>query len=242
MILPKEIIKLCEKSNHIDDTPSKFSCLDTIKLKEILCNIANKENKIFKIYSIFKINISTYKIQKISDYFDKTEKQIPFYFDYVNNFIILSGINKHTLNKLSNDNKTYFFPIYYYSDFMSSAHVSLLYIKDKKAYLIDSNGMPNYYNAINKCSHCCIEFLLSFYFEQCDIQYIPIEKWYKGNEINGINFDGNCMTLTILLAHIISLSNKTLNDVYNELKQIPQDQLRTIIYNYQCNLVELFNI
>lgn len=207
------------------------------------------------IFGIYKININNYKFEEITNVVDNRVSNYCS-LESTNDSIIMEFPHPIEMIKYFNNNshKTYIVcPLSYTNDAIKFGHAALIVFDMIKSnmYVIDPNGDLNYFDDIyNKKLNNYIEFLFGSYCSLLNdygknMNYIPYHIWNKFNFAlnfgysNNIKiFDtGNCVGWALFLAHIISVTNKTINihDILKKLNCLSDNHKYELIYNYQAN-------
>ena len=170
--------------------------------------------------------------------------------------IILRMPHPLILTQLLNINKSLnyiFLPFGYDCELSESLHMAgiLINIKKNKAYLMDPNGNPTYfdkyYNEITPISSL-VEHALDQFFSKlntygCKIDYVMTNKWNPKNYCINKNFDemniksGHCVITTILLMHLSSLIG--IEESYKLLTDLSKDELAYVIKGYTIAIYDL---
>ena len=132
-------------------------------------------------------------------------------------------------------------PIDYSCDIINAGHVGMLaiYIDSKEVYCVDPNGFPSYFNNILKYNVTQkIESMFAEYFSLAGYHYKKTDEWNQHKIAINIRYDnnfiktGNCVASTIMLGHLLCVTELTPKELYLELKKLSNDEMKVIIFKY----------
>ena len=211
-----------------------------------------------KKWSMYTANLITGNVELFLEYKNP---------DYQNNCVInvqyedahisMNLINAKKFGKFlrKSENKNVFFPILLSVGEGKPSHCAALIIdlKEKKAYMVDPNGNNNYFSVhFGRETESLIDKMILMYIEHANaltnikIEYVPQHIWNKTTYIINrplnnalVNTGGNCVILTILILHLLHLSDCTINYVFSMLNMLTDDELSIIINTYNGNILRL---
>lgn len=216
------------KFEELKDVVSLFQKLN-IKKYNIYRDKLFYQKKPENVYSIYKWNPS-YNLEYVSSYKGKDQfSQI----DVVENAIVLTIYNPLVFFEFEN----LIIPILYVSELEKSCHIACLHIdmNAKKAYLLDPNGVPSYFNPTVNIENE-IELMLSDYFKLINVKYIKCSWNLNRISLNSINSEfigsGHCVVLSLIISYLV---HKKMNH-YDIYQSLCIDKLPYIIAEYYIYL------
>lgn len=245
---------LCE--TFTNDSKEFISRLKFSEFNKLFNLYVNQQNITYTDYMIFTINNNLEIEPKYSfdTECDKNSYQV-VHQDTKNNIHICQMLNTLQLYEtlISNSNKYVFIPLHMTIDTFDKGHATILIFdkSDKSCRLFDSNGMNGYIKSK------IMDLLLDTYidiFNLCHDEtytYISHEIWMENkkdyilnrNSLKTDNIDaGHCMIFTLLIPHLLTITNYSLNTIIKEINKLDKEVLLIIIMSYTQMAYDNYNV
>ncbi|AYV78984.1 MAG: hypothetical protein Faunusvirus1_4 [Faunusvirus sp.] len=257
-IVPDMILHyFCNKAFD-DKMYKKITTMGNNNYATLLIRLCRQEVEL-STCGFYKLGIFDNKFIELATYesTDKYECEIQIIDDDVC-FNMYHPLSLLTLMSASN-NKYVFIPICMTSALFKYAHMTFLVVDTttNNVLYFDPNKYPTMYNeAFGREIGFNIEECIKKYALYCGefgmkLKYVQIDEWYTSDLIlNMANRastkktfdDGCCVAWSILIAHILSVTQDSPIMVLNKLSRLTTLQRNTLIYNYQAHLFDIISI
>lgn len=204
-------------------------------------------------YSIFRMDLDNKEMILVTDFKpDKEEYYYPINFQITEDNIVINALSIMTLyNFLKRTNNRYvFLPINYECEIKDSGHRAVLSF-DKtanKVYLLEPNGKPNFFNNVIGNINHDIELFLEKYTDlmnnvvDSNYKYIKTSIWNQkqivlNNTSNTKISRGDCMSISILLCHLLYNLEYEPYVLYNSINNLSDSECVLIIRSYSVGLI-----
>lgn len=210
-------------------------------------------------WSIYTANILSQQTNLYIDYINNDyEDNCTLYVKYEDAHLTadlpnVQNLGQYLLNE--NMNRYVYFPIVFSIPSDNIAHYSVLIfdLHIKQVFLVDPNGNNSFFSKyLGQESELLMDKLFVTYINDMNIvhdiglEYVPQYTWNPtGRIINRklnnllVSDKGNCVILTIMLSHFLSLTQATLDCIFDIFDKLHDDELSIIINMYSKNI---FNI
>jgi len=266
-ILPKQFSNLLldgiTKKKYIFSTTLTGEQINMALLT--LCNqttpqsISSKETRIMVVNSY---NYDTCEFKKQYN-LEETIGALPtININALNSCLIWTTYNNVELDefiKKNANNKYIFIPIKInnsekFNYTVDSVHIVMIILDntDKKIYYFDPNGWRDIFNKAktqSKYNRFTIDELFLSYLGRVlpTYEYVPVNVWlsqvnndYLQNTVQEKEYDdGNCLTLVLMFAHCLSISQLDINTTRDLLASLQPVERQKLIYSYICGLFNL---
>jgi hypothetical protein len=134
-------------------------------------------------------------------------------------------------------------PVTYTNNKLDSDHFAAILINNNRSgYLIDSNGMSDYFDIVHdKDYNKHIEEGVRWLLKQIDVKYIPLEKWNRrmiplnGKFNNSYIGDGHCVSIALLIIFYCVTMDLSPSKVYKSLCKMSDEELLYLITEFNIN-------
>jgi hypothetical protein len=239
------------------DMISKIDYNGFIKLLNLYTSQSIINYNEYMIFSLYKNNneieiVPTHSFSTVKDF---NSYQVIYYDPIENSYLAqLYNITDFYKTIIETTNKYVFFKLCMIFKNENTGHSTLIIIdkEDKSCKFFDANG----YNG-SKIKSEIIDKLLETYINIFNITcneyytYISTDDWMYGDKNHYILNDyilknetitaGHCVIFTIIVAHILSITNYTLNQIIFALKNIENNKLFDLIMGYTQTAIENLN-
>ncbi len=245
---------VCDVSIHNEIARIEFEKLDC--LTSFLLDQTQINSISCKAFSSWKLDLESYLPTKIiSTFYKSNNDEWPINFQKSGNLILLDILDTNTLAHWIKINKAVrylYIPISLNPEYGAkrSGHACSLIIDNglNEIYFFDPNGKTSYFGFTH--SSCPIDILLENYFKDLETDYSlgysyinnTTTKFYQLNRdfsFSLIANPGNCMILSILFPHFLSLTQVDIYSGIAQLGELNDSELITLINGYSVGICRL---
>lgn len=241
---------------------SRLSPIDYNRLLQLLCN----QKPVSGSYSLYKVNMYN---KTFSHHLDTLGEEDYVTLQNDNNHLLLNihSIESLILSLSETENRYFFVPVLFSTENRKSGHIVCLIIDiiQKHFYLYDPNGKSTFFNNIfsefigvdtydlymynDELIDILIQGYVNEFNKKLDLNYkfVSSKIWNPYYKIFNTTFDensligsGHCVITTILFLHYLMLTNLDVQNAFNILISLNNEERAFIISSYSCWLYEIY--